>query len=80
MASHGGRAEGRAKAEALGGDSGVERASACSPSRGESGIIVFGGGGGRGGAGRGCLFWIALSIVLSVALTVLANLVLLLFW
>ena len=39
----------------------------------ESGIIVFGGG--NGCAGRGCLFW----IVLSVALTVLVNLVLLLF-
>ena len=45
----------------------------------ESGIIVFGGGGGRGCAGRGCLFWIVASIVLSVTLTVLANLVLLLF-
>ena len=45
----------------------------------ESGIIVFGGGGGRGCAGRGCLFWIVVSIVLSVTLTVLANLVLLLF-
>jgi hypothetical protein len=39
----------------------------------ESGIIVFGGG--RGCAGRGCLFW----IVLSVALTILVNLILLLF-
>ena len=45
----------------------------------ESGIIVFGGGGGSGCAGRGCLFWIVASIVLSVALTILANLVLLLF-
>ena len=45
----------------------------------ESGIIVFGGGGGRGCAGRGCLFWIVVSVVLSVTLTVLANLVLLLF-
>jgi hypothetical protein len=45
----------------------------------ESGIIVFGGGGGRGCAGRGCLFWILASIVLSVTLTVLANLILLLF-
>ncbi|MBA2416805.1 MAG: hypothetical protein H0V64_13150 [Geodermatophilaceae bacterium] len=46
----------------------------------ESGIIVFGGGGGgRGCAGRGCLFWILVSVVLSVTLTVLANLVLLLF-
>lgn len=44
---------------------------------GESGIIVFGGG--NGCAGRGCLFWIVLSIVLSVGLTVLVNLVLLLF-
>jgi hypothetical protein len=41
----------------------------------QSGIIVFGGGGGtRGCAGRGCLFW----TVLSVVLTILANLVLLL--
>ena len=45
----------------------------------ESGIIVFGGGG-RGCAGRGCLFWIVLSIVLSVTLTVLVNLIALLFW
>jgi len=46
------------------------------PNRGrfgdESGIIVFGGG--SGCAGRGCLFW----IVLSVALTVLVNLAVLL--
>ncbi|MEJ7843017.1 MAG: hypothetical protein WKF95_14740 [Rubrobacter sp.] len=44
-------------------------------------IIVFGGGGGgrRGCAGRGCLFWIVASVVLSVTLTILANLVLLLF-
>jgi len=43
----------------------------------ESGIIVFGGGGGsrRGCLGAGCLFW----IVLSVALTVLVNLLLVLF-
>ena len=40
--------------------------------RGESGIIVFGGG--SGCSGRGCLFWILLSVVLSVGLTVLANL------
>lgn len=45
----------------------------------QSGIIVFGGGGSRGCAGKGCLFWIVLSIILSVTLTVLANLVLLLF-
>lgn len=45
----------------------------------ESGIIVFGGGGGRGCAGRGCLFWIVVSVVLSVGLTILVNLVLLLF-
>jgi hypothetical protein len=37
----------------------------------ESGIIVFGGGG-----GRGCLSWIVVSIVLSVILTILANLIL----
>ncbi len=42
----------------------------------ESGIIVFGGGGSRGGClGGGCLFW----ILLSVALTVLVNLLLVLF-
>lgn len=45
---------------------------------GESGIIVFGGGG-RGCSGRGCLFWIVVSVILSVGLTVLVNLVLLLF-
>ncbi len=45
--------------------------------RDESGIIVFGGG--NGCAGRGCLFWIVLSIVLSVGLTILVNLILLLF-
>ena len=43
----------------------------------ESGIIVFGGG--NGCAGRGCLFWVVLSIVLSVGLTILVNLILLLF-
>jgi hypothetical protein len=42
----------------------------------ESGTIVFGG---RGCAGRGCLFWIVVSVVLRVTLTVLANLDLLLF-
>ena len=45
----------------------------------QSGIIVFGGGGGRGCAGMGCLFWILVSIVLSVTPTIVANLVLLLF-
>ncbi|HZY64598.1 MAG: hypothetical protein M3N10_08885 [Actinomycetota bacterium] len=46
----------------------------------QSGIIVFGGGGGgRGCSGRGCLFWIVLSVVLSVGLTILVNLILLLF-
>ena len=44
----------------------------------ESGITVFGGGG-RGCAGRGCLFWIVASIVLSVTLTILVNLIPLLF-
>ncbi len=42
----------------------------------ESGIIVFGGG--DGCAGRGCLFWIIVSVVASVVLTVLANLLLVL--
>ena len=41
----------------------------------ESGIIVFGGGGSRGCLGGGCLFW----ILLSVALTVLVNILLFLF-
>jgi hypothetical protein len=45
----------------------------------ESGIIVFGGGGSRGCAGRGCLFWTVVSVMVSVTLTVLANFVLLLF-
>jgi hypothetical protein len=40
----------------------------------ERGVIVFGGG--SGCSGRGCLFWILISIALSVILTVLANLVL----
>ena len=41
----------------------------------ESGIIVFGGGGGRGCLSGGCLFW----ILISVALTVLVNILLILF-
>lgn len=45
--------------------------------RDESGIIVFGGG--NGCAGRGCLFWIVVSVLASVVLTILVNLVLLLF-
>ena len=44
---------------------------------GEAGIVVFGGG--NGCAGRGCLFWILISVALSVGLTLLVNLVLLLF-
>ena len=43
---------------------------------GESGIIIFGGG---GGSGPGCLFWILISIVLSVALTVIENLLFVVF-
>ncbi len=43
---------------------------------GESGIIIFGGG---GGTGPGCLFWILISIILSVALTVIANLLFVVF-
>jgi hypothetical protein len=42
----------------------------------ESGFIFIGGG---GGSGRGCLFWILLSIGLSVLLTVGVNLLLLAF-
>jgi len=43
----------------------------------EAGFVVFGGGNGR--AGGGCLFWILISVALSVGLTILVNLVLLLF-
>ena len=56
-----------------------ERLGERSPLSEESGIIVFGGGGGRGCAGRGCLFWIVASVVLSVTLTIVVNLILLLF-
>jgi hypothetical protein len=42
-------------------------------------VFSGGGGGRRGCAGRGCLFWIVASVVLSVTLTILANLVLVLF-
>lgn len=41
---------------------------------GESGIIIFG-----GGSGSGCLFWILISVILSVALTVIANLLFVVF-
>jgi hypothetical protein len=41
---------------------------------GETGIIVFGGG--SRCSGRGCLFWLLVSAVLSVILPVLANLLL----
>ena len=61
------------------GGEGPNRPGGRPPLGDESGIIVFGGGGGRGCAGRGCLFWIVVSIVLSVTLTVLGNLILLLF-
>lgn len=43
---------------------------------GESGIIIFGGG---GRSGPGCLFWILISIILSVTLTVIANLLFVVF-
>ena len=43
----------------------------------ESGIIVFGGG--NGCAGRGCLFWILLSVGLTVGLNLILFLVSLLF-
>ena len=43
---------------------------------GESGIIIFGGG---GRSGPGCLFWILISVILSVALTVIANLLFVVF-
>ena len=43
---------------------------------GEAGIIIFGGG---GGSGPGCLFWIIISIILSVTLTVIANLLFVVF-
>ncbi len=47
------------------------------PTGDESGIIVLGGG--SGCSGRGCLFWIIVSVVLSVTLTLLLNLVVYLF-
>ena len=40
----------------------------------ESGVIVFGGGG-RGCSLGGCLFWILISVTLSVGLTVLVNII-----
>ena len=43
---------------------------------GESGIIIFGGG---GSSGSGCLFWILISVILSVTLTVIANLLFVVF-
>jgi hypothetical protein len=43
----------------------------------ESGIIVFGGG--NGCSGRGCLFWMLISVALSVTLTLLLNLIVYLF-
>ncbi len=42
---------------------------------GESDIIVFGGGGRRGCSGTGCLFWVLISVVLNVGLTILVNLI-----
>lgn len=53
-------------------DEGEDRRGSEGRSSGESGIIVFGGG--NGCVGRGCLFWIVVSVVASVVLTVLANL------
>lgn len=61
----------RGNEQQVGGNGGEDLSS-------ESGIIVFGTGG-RGCSGRGCLFWIIVSVVLSVGLTVLVNLILLLF-
>ncbi len=52
--------------------------SAEETSRTEAGFI-FVGGGGNGCAGRGCLFWIVLSVVASVLLTVGVNLALAVF-
>ncbi len=43
-------------------------------------VIVFGGGGRRGGCSpAGCLFWIIISVGLSVGLTIMVNLIYLLF-
>jgi hypothetical protein len=49
--------------------------------RDESGIVVFGGGGGRRGgcSATGCLMWIVISVAMSVGLTILLNLIFLLF-
>lgn len=60
----------------MSGEGGREEQTRRGPGR-EAGIIVFGGG--NGCAGRGCLFWILISVALSVGLTLLVNLVLLLF-
>ena len=43
---------------------------------GESGIIIFGGG---GRSGPGCLLWLLISVILSVTLTVIANLLFVVF-
>jgi hypothetical protein len=53
----------------------ASRETASRERSGESEIIVFGGG----GSGPGCLFWILISIVLSVTLTVIANLLFIVF-
>lgn len=42
-------------------------------------IIVFGGGGRGGCSGIGCLFWILVSVAASIGLTVLVNIIALLF-
>ena len=55
---------------------GVERDEQARPRLAdESGFIFIGGGGG----GRGCLFWILISVGLSLLLTVGVNLILLAF-
>lgn len=58
-------------------NSGNDRLSDSTERRGlgdESGVIVFGGGG-RGCSLGGCLFWILISVTLSVGLTVLVNII-----
>ena len=58
------------------GRSKIPKETEASGRPGESGIIIFGGG---GGTGPGCLFWILISVILSVTLTVIANLLFVVF-
>ncbi|QIN80436.1 hypothetical protein GBA65_20115 [Rubrobacter marinus] len=58
------------------GKFGAPRKTEAPERSGESGIIIFGGG---GRSGPGCLFWILISVILSVTLTVIGNLLFVVF-